>query len=106
MAHNALKMALVVAAMNAEFGTPRGAAERAGATALILLENVARRAHAERRGASVRRADETPKEKDAKDRRKEGGAFSTRGGGRPHQRARLGSVGGRALEQAPAKRAA
>ena len=76
-------MALVVVAINAEFGTPRGAAERAEVTALISPENGAQRTRAARRGALVRFIHETPEDKETKDRRSEGGSLSTRDEG-PH----------------------
>ena len=82
MARNAANMALVVAATDTEFCTPRRATERAGATALISPKNVARRARVARRGALVCHVDETLEDKDTKDRRSKGGAFSTGGGGK------------------------
>ena len=45
-----------------------------------------------RRGASVRRVDETSEDKDAEDRRSKGGAFSTGGEEGLHQRTRANAV--------------
>ena len=59
-----LCMALVVAAMDAESGTPCGAANLARVAAVILPENAARRARAARRGASVRRVNKAQEEED------------------------------------------
>ena len=60
--------------------------------ALVSPENAARNACVARRGASMRRVDETPGDADTKDRRSEGGACSSGGVECPHQRAR-GCVG-------------
>ena len=67
-------------------------AECAGVAALVSPENAARNACVARRGASMRRVDETPGDADTKDRRSEGGACSSGGVECPHQRAR-GCVG-------------
>ena len=79
LVRDAANMALVVAAMDADFGTPRRAAERAGAMALISPENKARRARAARRGTLVRCINKTLEDKDAEDRRSEGRAPAGKG---------------------------
>ena len=102
LARDASNMAAVVAAMDAEFGTPRGVAEHADLATLVSPENGARRARAARRGASLRRVVATTNNKDTKERRSEGGACPTGGEAEPHQRARA-SAGDRGASRRRAR---
>ena len=63
-------------------------AEYADAAARVSPENAARRACAVRRGASMRRVDETPDDADSEDRRNESDACSSVMAGGLHRRAR------------------
>ena len=101
-ARDAPNMAAVVAAKDAEFGTPRGVAEHADPTTLVSLENGARQARAARRGASLRRVVATPNDEDTEERRSEGGACPTGGEAEPHQRARA-SAGDRGASRRRAR---
>ena len=59
LGHDTMTMATVVAAMNAEFGTPLNAANQARKAEEALLEQAARQARASRRRALVGRVDKT-----------------------------------------------
>ena len=85
---NATNMVLVVAAMDAEFGTPCRVANQARATAIISPENAVQRAREARRGALVHCVDKTQGEEDVEDGRSKGVASPNGRGEGPSQRAR------------------